>query len=66
MLISPKTPRDDAVCDRRGEKKDEPTSGRREGRSEEAGGGRAGEGKTALSKWSEVRKGKKETRREAW
>lgn len=29
-------------------------------------GGRAGEGKTALSKWTEVRKGKKETRREAW
>lgn len=64
MLISPKTPRDDAVCDRRGEKKDEPTSGRREGRPEEAGGG--GGGKTALSKWTEVRKGKKETRREAW
>jgi len=24
MLISPKTPRHNAVCDRRGEKKDEP------------------------------------------
>lgn len=39
MLISPKTPRDDAVCDRRGEKKDEPTSGRQEERLGEAGGG---------------------------